>query len=89
MVDVTANYTIGGNNNGVMQISETRDVTQRGAGERRSNVQTKIVYDFNKLAPTSVDEYNIERRYGGTEATATSTFQTTLKLVSDSLATKP
>jgi hypothetical protein len=85
-IDLLANYRIESNANGVMQISETRNVTHREAGERRSNVQTKIVYDFNKLVPTSVDEYNIERQYGGSEATGTSTFQTTLKLVSDSMA---
>ncbi len=89
VVSTVADYHIASNANGVMQITETREVTQHGPGERRSNIQTKIGYDFNKLVPTSVDEYNIDRSYGGTEATATSTFQTTLKLVSDSFAKQP
>ncbi len=88
-VSTVADYRITSNVNGVMQIAETREVTQHGSGERRTNIQTKIGYDFNNLVPTSIDEYNIDRVYGGVEATSTSTFQTTLKLVSDSLAKQP
>lgn len=85
-LSTVADYHIASNANGIMQITETREVTQHGPGERRTNIQTKIGYDFNKLVPTSIDEYNIDRVYGGSEATSTSTFQTTLKLVSDSMA---
>jgi hypothetical protein len=86
-VSTVADYHIASNANGMMQITEVREVTQHGSGERRTNIQTKIGYDFNKIVPTSIDEYNIDRVYGGSEATSTSTFQTTLKLVSDSMAT--
>lgn len=86
-VSTVADYHIASNANGLMQITEVREVTQHGPGERRTNIQTKIGYDFNKVVPTSIDEYNIDRVYGGSEATSTSTFQTTLKLVSDSMAT--
>lgn len=89
VVSTVADYHIASNANGVMQITETREVTQRGPGERHTNIQTKIGYDFNKLVPTSIDEYNVDRMFGGTEANSTSTFQTTLKLVSDSLAKQP
>lgn len=88
-VSTVADYHIASNANGIMQITETREVTQHGPGERRTNIQTKIGYDFNNLVPTSIDEYNVDRIYGGTEANSTSTFQTTLKLVSDSLAKQP
>ncbi|HEX3670726.1 MAG TPA: hypothetical protein VHT92_03380 [Candidatus Cybelea sp.] len=85
-VSTVADYHIASNANGVMQITETREVTQHGPGERRTNIQTKIGYDFNKVVPTSIEEYNVDRMYGGAEANSTSTFQTTLKLVSDSMA---
>ena len=86
-VSTVADYHIASNANGMMQITEVREVTQHGPGERRTNIQTKIGYDFNKIVPTSIDEYNVDRVYGGSEANSTSTFQTTLKLVSDSMAT--
>jgi hypothetical protein len=86
-ISTVADYHIASNANGMMQITEAREVTQHGPGERRTNIQTKIGYDFNKIVPTSIDEYNVDRVYGGAEANSTSTFQTTLKLVSDSMAT--
>lgn len=89
VVTTVADYHIASNANGIMQVTETREVTQHGPGERRSNIQTKIGYDYNKLVPTSIDEYNVDRMYGGTEANSTSTFQTTLKLISDTLAKQP
>ncbi|MGA8576410.1 MAG: hypothetical protein WB609_12105 [Candidatus Cybelea sp.] len=88
-VSTVADYHIASNVDGVMQITETREVTQHGPGERRTNIQTKIGYDFNNQVPTSIDEYNVDRLYGGSEANSTSTFQTTLKLVSDSMAKNP
>jgi hypothetical protein len=86
-VSTVADYHIASNANGIMQITEAREVTQHGPGERRTNIETKIGYDFNKVVPTSIDEYNVDRVYGGAEANSTSTFQTTLKLASDSMAT--
>lgn len=89
VASTVADYRIASNTNGIMQINETREVTQHGQGERRTNIQTKIGYDYNNLVPTSIDEYNVDRMYGGTEANSTATFQTTLKLLSDSLAREP
>ncbi len=85
-MDLNSTYTIQSNNGGIMAISENRNLTQHGAGTVTSTVQSKIDYDFNRALPVSVDEYTIVRQYGGIQSTSTATYQTTLKLVSDSMA---
>jgi hypothetical protein len=85
-MSVFADYTIETNAGGIMAISETRKITQAAPRSMTTNVQTKIGYDFNRLLPTSVDEYVTQRTDAGAQGTSTTIYQTTLKLVSDSMA---
>ncbi|MGC1380991.1 MAG: hypothetical protein WA814_08210 [Candidatus Baltobacteraceae bacterium] len=84
---VKADYTINANNNGTMQIGETRSLRQPG-GSLTTDVQTKIAYDYKRTVPTSVDEYVTQRHDNGVQGTSTTIYQTTLKLVSDSVASQ-
>ena len=83
---VTADYTILSNDKGVMRVDEARTIKQRGSGTLTTTVQTKIVYDFARLVPTSIDEYTQQRGENGIEGTSKTVYQTTLRLVSDSAA---
>ncbi len=82
---IKADYTIQSNDNGVMTIAETRVVKESGGQPLTTNVSAKIVYDFPKLVPTSVDEYAEIRQEQGPSGTQTTTIQTSLKLVSDTM----
>ena len=84
--DVRADYTIGSNANGVMQIGETRRI-RPSSGADTTDVQTKIAYDFARAVPTNVDEYVTQRQDNGVSGTTTTIYQTTLGLLSDSVAT--
>jgi hypothetical protein len=84
--DVTADYVISGSNNGAMQIAETRKIRPVNGGSLTTDVQTKIGYDSTKSIPTSVDEYVTQRHDTGVQGTSTTIYQTTLQLVSDSMA---
>jgi len=86
---VTADYSITSNSGGKMQIGETRKVVQSGSGKLETDIEAKIGYDFSRNVPTSVDEYATQRTDAGVSGTSTTTYQTTLSLVSDSVATKP
>jgi len=83
---VSADYTINGNDNGQMQIGEKRIVKASGAGHLTTDVETKIGYDFNRSLPVSVDEYAAQYTDGGLKGTSTTIYQTTLQLVSDTMA---
>ncbi len=85
-MDLKAMYAIDSNAKGIMAITEVRNVTERGTGTTTSDVQSKIIYDYNRAVPDSVDEYTIVRQYGGLQSTYTATFQTTINLISDSMA---
>jgi hypothetical protein len=85
-VKVSADYTINGNNNGAMQIGETRQIVQTGTGKLTTNVQTKIGYDMSRSIPTSVDEYSTQHTDAGMAGNSTTIYQTTLQLVSDTMA---
>ena len=85
-MSIAADYTINSNNNGIMQIGEKRTVKEAGAGALTTNIETQIGYDFNRLVPTSVDEYATQRTDAGLKGTSTTTYQTTLNLVSDTTA---
>jgi hypothetical protein len=85
-LNVRADYTIDTNANGLMTISETRTIAQGSPRSTTTNVQTKIGYDFNRIVPTSVDEYVTQRTDAGARGTSTTIYQTTLRLVSDSTA---
>lgn len=84
--EVSANYIINNNNNGLMQIGEKRTVREQGAGHLTTDIETKIGYDFSRLVPTSVDEYATQHTDAGIKGTSVTTYQTTLNLVSDTTA---
>jgi hypothetical protein len=83
---IQADYVINSNDNGVMQIGEKRTVHETGVGHLTTNIETHIGYDFNRLVPTSVDEYATQRTDAGMKGNSTTTYQTTLNLVSDTTA---
>ncbi len=85
-LNVQASYTINGNANGKMAISETRSVRPSGGGSLTTDIQTKIGYDFAQSLPTSVDEYVTQRHDNGVAGNTTTLYQTTLNLVSDTIA---
>lgn len=87
-VSVKADYTITQNNDGVLAINETRHVEGHGFGAVTTDVQAKLAYNGRMQVPTSVDEYATERKNSGIQGISTTVFQTTLMLVSDSLAAK-
>ena len=84
--NVTADYSINANNNGAMQISEVRKIRQAKGGSLTTDVQAKIGYDVAKSVPTTVNEYVTQRHDNGVEGTSTTIYQTTLQLVSDTMA---
>ncbi len=84
--DVSADYTINNNNNGVMKIGESRKVKDQGAGHLTTNIETNIGYDFSRLVPTSVEEYATQRTDAGLKGNSTTTYQTTLNLITDTIA---
>jgi hypothetical protein len=51
-----------------------------------TDIQTKVGYDFAQSLPTSVDEYVTQRHDNGAVGTSTTIYQTTLNLVSDTMA---
>lgn len=85
-VSVTADYTIADNAGGVLSIDETRHTEGHGFGAVTNDAQTKLTYNGRMQVPTSIDEYATERKNAGIQGISTTVFQTTLKLVSDSLA---
>ena len=85
---VTADYTVASNANGILKIDETRHVGDTSTGSITVDSQTKLEYVANRLLPTSVDEYATEEQHSGVIGISTTTYQTTLALVSDSMANK-
>jgi hypothetical protein len=81
-----ADYQINANNNGIMQISETRTIRPDAKNAPETDIQAKIGYDFSRSVPTSVDEYSTQRQENGTTGTTKTIYQTTLNLVSDNVA---
>jgi hypothetical protein len=80
--NVKADYTVNSDSGGLMQISENRQIQQIGAGNLTTNVEAKIGYDSSRALPTSIDEYTTQRTDSGVNGTSTTTYQTTLQLVS-------
>jgi hypothetical protein len=85
-LDVTANYTINSQSNGIMQIGESRSLRYPKGGSLTTDIQSKIGYDFKRSLPISVDEYTQQRLDNGAVGTTRTIYQTTLNLVSDSMA---
>jgi hypothetical protein len=85
-LDVHGDYVVSSNNNGRMQISEARSIRSAGGGSLTTDVQSKIGYDATQSVPTSVNEYTQQRHDNGVAGTTTTLYQTTLNLVSNSVA---
>lgn len=83
---VKADYTVDGSSNGTMQIIENRKISPNNGGSQTTDVQTKIGYDLARSVPTSINEYVTQRLDNGAVGTTTTIYQTTLNLVSDSMA---
>lgn len=85
---MTADYTVNGDDNGVMSISETRHVEDTSQGAIAVDTQSKIDYNFNRLLPISISEYATEQQQSGVLGMSTTIYQTTFSLISDSMAKK-
>jgi hypothetical protein len=85
---VNADYVVNSNDNGVMNISETRHVEDTSQGSIAVDTQSKLDYNFNRLIPTSITEYATEHQQSGVLGMSTTIYQTTFSLVSDSMAKK-
>ena len=83
---VTASYTIESNDDGAMKIEETRHVKDTTGGITTIDTQTKMDYNWKRLLPTAIDEYSSEDRHAGVNGVASTVYQTTLTLQSDSMA---
>jgi hypothetical protein len=83
--DVHADYSINGNINGMMQIGEKRTVKDLGVGHLTTNIESTIGYDFSRSLPTEVEEYATQQTDAGIKGTSTTTYQTTLSLVTDTI----
>ena len=87
-VDVTGDYVIQHNSNGLMTVGETRTVKQASSRSTTTDVQTTIGYDSGRLLPTAVNEYVTQRQDNGVVGTTTTLYQTTFQLVSASATAK-
>jgi len=83
---IKASYTINSNNSGIMQIGEVRSIKEVGSGHLETDIQTKIGYNFNTIVPTSVDEYATQYTDSGIGGSQRTNFQTTLQLLTDTMA---
>jgi hypothetical protein len=85
-MNVTSDYVLGATTTSDVKISEARKIRQAGGGSLTTDVQTAIGYDMSRAVPTSVDEYVTQRHDNGVAGTSTTIYQTTLQLVSDTMA---
>ena len=85
-LSITADYVIGPTTTSDVQVSEARKIRQSGGGSLTTDIQTKIGYDMSRTVPTTVDEYVTQRHDNGVAGTSTTIYQTTLQLVSDTMA---
>ncbi|MGC2633346.1 MAG: hypothetical protein WA215_03930 [Candidatus Cybelea sp.] len=83
---VTADYVIGPTTTSDVQISETRKIVTPGQSNVTTDVESKIGYDMSRIVPTTVQEYVTQRQDRGVSGMATTIYQTTLQLVSDTMA---
>lgn len=82
----TADYALAPGKNGIVSIQESRVVKDLGGRPVTTDVNTTITYDMNRQIPTSVQEYAIRRESSSAAGLMKTTVQTSLSLVSDSLA---
>jgi hypothetical protein len=85
---VKAGYAIARNDDGIMTIDETRSIRNAHQANVTTDVQTQIGYDYTRLVPTAIKEYVTQRQDRGVGGTSVTIYQTVLKLVSDSMASK-
>ena len=85
-MNITADYVIGPTTSSDVQVSEARKIRQSGGGSLTTDIQTKIGYDMSRTVPTTVEEYVTQRHDNGVAGTSTTIYQTTLQLVSDTMA---
>jgi hypothetical protein len=85
-VATTSDYTLTGTKNGAATIQETRVVKDLGSEPVTTDVSTTIDYDLNRQVPTKVQEYAERRESSTATGSMKTTVQTTLTLVSDSMA---
>jgi hypothetical protein len=85
-MNVTADYVIGPTTGSDVQISETRKIRTPGQSNVTTEVETKIGYDMSRTVPTNVAEYVTQRQDRGVSGMGTTIYQTTLQLVSDTMA---
>jgi hypothetical protein len=83
---VTADYVIGPTTTSDVQISETRKIVTPGQSNVTTDVESKIGYDMSRIVPATVAEYVTQRQDRGVKGMATTIYQTTLQLVSDTMA---
>jgi hypothetical protein len=83
---LSADYSITSNDNGVMMIEETRHLKDTSQGSVTIDTEAKIDYNANRLLPTAIDEYSTQEQHSGVIGVSTTTYQTTIDLVSDSMA---
>jgi hypothetical protein len=83
---MSADYTIDKSDGDVMSMGETRHVEDTSQGVTTFDAETKIDYVASRLLPITIDEYATEQRHAGVNGIYTTVYQTTLKLVSDSMA---
>ena len=83
---VTADYVIGPTTTSDVQISETRKIVTPSQSNVTTDVESKIGYDMSRIVPTTVQEYVTQRQDRGVKGMATTIYQTTLQLVSDTMA---
>lgn len=82
----TADYTLAPGKNGIVSIQENRVVKNLGGRPATTDVTTSIVYDVNRQIPTTVTEYAVRRDSSSFSGSMKTTVQTSLNLVSDSMA---
>jgi hypothetical protein len=85
-VATTASYTLAPGKNGIFSIQETRVVKSLGGRPATTDVTASITYDMNRQIPTTIQEYAVRRDSSSTAGSMKTTVQTTLNLVSDSMA---
>lgn len=83
---LTDDYTLSAGKNGLASIQETRVIKELGVRPATSDVTATILYDLNRQVPTTVQEYVVERDSSSTAGVMKTTYQTTLTLLSDSMA---
>jgi hypothetical protein len=83
---MSAAYRVDKSDGDVMAIGESRHVEDTSQGVTTFDAETKFEYVASRLLPTTIDEYATEQRHAGVNGIYTTVYQTTLKLVSDSMA---